>query len=60
MPVKIDMEMPRRCYDCKFFNHSYSFVFETDTDECMAEKSLLLFDPEEGRADWCPLQEVKE
>ena len=48
------------CYECKFFSHSYSFVFENYIDECLIEKSLIMFDPEEGRPSWCPLQEVKE
>ena len=58
--VKIEMEMPKRCYDCKFYNHSYSFVWGTDLDECLLEKSLIMCDPEESKPTWCPLQEVKE
>lgn len=60
MSVKIEMEMPKSCHKCKFFSHSYSFVFENDIDECLIEKSLIMFDPEKGRPSWCPLQEVKE
>lgn len=60
MNVKVEMEMPKRCYDCKFFNHFYSFVWEKDFDECLFEKSLIMCDPEEGKPSWCPLQEIKE
>ena len=58
--VTIEMDMPKRCYDCKFFNRSYSFVFEQDLDECLLESSLIMCDPEEGKPSWCPLQEVNE
>lgn len=57
MAIKIDMKMPKRCYDCKFFDHSYSFVWERDIDECVVEKSLIMCDPEKGKPDWCPLKE---
>lgn len=53
--VIIDMEMPKRCYDCKFFNHSYSFVFEQDLDECLLERSLIMCDVEEGKPTWLSL-----
>lgn len=43
--IQIEMKMPKRCYDCKFFNHSYNFVFEKDLDECLVEKSLMMCDP---------------
>jgi hypothetical protein len=60
MAVKIDMDISKSCYGCKFFNRSYSFVFGTDVDECVIEESLIMFDPKEGRPSWCPLQEIKE
>lgn len=60
MVVKIKMKMPKRCYDCKFFNHSYSFVWGNALDECLIERSLIMCDPEEARMSWCPLQEAKE
>ena len=59
MTVKIDMDMPKSCYHCKFYDHSYNMIFETNTDICLVECSYIMFDPEEGRAEWCPLKECK-
>ena len=58
--VMIEMEMPKRCCDCKFFNRSYSFMWGQDLDECVLEKSVMMCDPEDGKPSWCSLQEVKE
>lgn len=58
--IYIEKDISKSCYGCKFFNRLYSFVFETDIDECVIEGSLIMFNPKEGRPSWCPLQEVKE
>ena len=63
MTVKIDMEMPKSCYRCRFcdadndlllaycyakFNHPFPIKLTEDISEL------------KERQGWCPLQEVKE
>lgn len=59
MAVRIEMDVPKSCCECKFFYNSYNFVFGTDIDECVIERSLIMFNPKEGRPSWCPLKEIK-
>ena len=60
MAVKIKMKMPKRCWQCKFYEHSYNMIFERGEDTCTVERSYILIDPQETKPDWCPLKEVKE
>jgi len=55
MPVKIDMDMPKSCADCKYKQGSYC-------DERYTCKLLNITFPAEyiDRFQMCPLQEVKE
>ena len=63
MAVKIDMEMPKSCYSCRFceadnellraycyakFKHPFTIALTKDISEF------------KQRPSWCPLQEVKE
>ena len=56
MTVKIEMDMPISCYECRFYQHSYNVVFEQAIDTCLADRSDTMFDPSKGRPDWCPLK----
>lgn len=58
--IKIDMEMPKSCKECRFRISSY-------ISYCIAKEPVFRPIPfEEERAklnnrpSWCPLQEVKE
>lgn len=60
MAVKINMKMPKRCWKCKFYEHSYNMVFERCEDTCTVERSYIFIDPQKTKPDWCPLKEIKE
>ena len=56
MPIMIDMEMPKRCIDCRFMR---------EDEHCNAIKSRIYFASFDGtvwrgRPEHCPLKEVKE
>lgn len=50
--VKIDMEMPENCEECRF---------QTDAGFCSAKpKDFCGYTLDQGRQIWCPLMEVKD
>ena len=53
MPVKIEMDMPKSCYQCRF---------RLDFGFCAAKKDFILAGTRMNKevALDCPLQEVKE
>lgn len=57
--IKIDIEMPRSCYVCRFKQNVYMTVCT-----CLLYEYLRGFYDEETykykRPKWCPLKEVKE
>lgn len=56
MAVKIEMEMPKSCFDCKFLESE-----NRDTHFCYITRICLQETDNWGiRQSWCPLQEVKE
>lgn len=52
MSVKIEMEMPNYCSECKFC------IYEPPHPYCALTNSQTSLD--NTRPSWCPLQEVKE
>lgn len=53
--VFIEMEMPKSCLECKFFNGT-----ELLAGTCFLKPELGRIVVAEGRHPLCPLQEVKE
>jgi len=52
--IKIDMEMPENCEDCRFLLHI------SNNATCYASVALQEIDDIEIKPVWCPLIEVKE
>lgn len=51
--IKIDMEMPKGCWDCPCYNDDYEL--------CKAKKRILNWiEYLKGKPDWCPWIEVGE
>ena len=51
--VKIDMEMPTSCEECRFAVDGWCYVIRAE-DEQPSELCYLT------RPEWCPLMEVQE
>lgn len=58
MPVKIDMEMPKSCSECRFLYDGCLCMADSYISDDTLE--LKMYELKNTRADGCPLQEVKE
>lgn len=57
MTIKIDMEMPKSCRECKLYKFLYKEFWPRPIEVCcFTEKEIS----ETERPNTCPLQEVKE
>ena len=58
MTVKIDMEMPKNCNECRL-NILHTFEYKC-TALSEKEQATVVIKNIDERPFWCPLQEVKE
>lgn len=57
MPVKIDMEMPKNCWECILTTIIHNLG--KGNYYCQLVNKPISIDPDINRPSWCPLQEVK-
>lgn len=59
--VKFNMDMPKHCVNCMFYEYGYCYIsdkyFEGDDSE---DFIMTVNDDKEYRPMWCELEEVKE
>ena len=54
MSIKIDIEMPKSCEECRFC------IYEPPSPFCAVTDCIVLTTDNVSKMEWCPLKEVKE